>query len=152
EIKDVLKGSEIDRLLAQTGESLKVHQKPNFAVSLRVAQGKPAAPRMQTGVDEVWFVRRGEAAVTLGAQRHNVAAGDIVYAPRDRTFQVDPGKGRLEYVAVQVFPATGRPAPGGFIPGGHMPDVLKKSVIDGVFATAEKNQPIHTGSNFTVNY
>jgi mannose-6-phosphate isomerase-like protein (cupin superfamily) len=152
EIKDVLKSAEIDRMFAHNGESLAVHERPNFAVALRVAEGKAKAPQTQTGVDEVWFVRRGEARVTLGAGHHDVSAGDMVHVPRGTTFQVDPGRDRFEYVAVRVFPATGRPAPGGFIPTGPMPEVVKKSDIDAVFAGAEKNQALHGGTNFTVNY
>ena len=152
EIQDVLKSAEIDRMLARAADSLAVHEKPNFAVVLRVAQGKPNPPQTQSNVDEVWFVRRGKAGLTLGTSRYDAADGDIVHVPRGTAFQVDPGSGRFEYVAVRVFPATGRPAPGGFIPTGKMPDVLKKSVIDATFANSEKNQPLHAGSNFTVNY
>src|SRR5713101_3676563 len=127
EIQDVLKSAEIDRMFARAGESLVAHEKPNFSVELRVAQGKPKRARTQVGVDEVWFVRHGQAGVTLGSSRQDVAAGDVVHVPRGKSFEVDPGNGRFEYIAVRVFPATGRPAPGGFLPTGTMPDVVKKS-------------------------
>jgi mannose-6-phosphate isomerase-like protein (cupin superfamily) len=151
EIHDVLKSAEIDRMLAHGGETT-AHEKPNFSIMIRVAQGKPKPPQTRAGVDEVWFVRRGQAVVTLGGARHDAGSGDIVHVPRGTAFQIDPGNGRFEYVAVRVFPATGRPLPGGFIPTGPMPDVVKKSDIDATFAKSEKNQPLHAGSNFTVNY
>jgi mannose-6-phosphate isomerase-like protein (cupin superfamily) len=152
EIQDVLKSAEIDRMFARAGESLTLHEKPNFSLVLRVAQGKPKPAQAQSGVDEVWFVRRGKARVKLGTASHEAGAGDVVHVPRGTAFQIDPGAGRFEYLAVRVFPAGGQPLPGGFIPSGRMPDVVKKSAIDTVFATAEKNQPLHAGSNFTVNY
>src|SRR5262245_1174015 len=82
EIQDVLKSAEIDRTLAAATDAQPVHEKPNFAVVLRVAQGQAKPPQTQNNVDEVWFVRRGKADVKLGTSRYDVGAGDMVDVPR----------------------------------------------------------------------
>ena len=155
EIRDVMKSAEIDSTFARTQQAAAVHEKPNYAVTFRVHQGAPGPNVAYYSADEVWFVRRGSAKLTLGGERkYEAGAGDVVHVPRRTTFQIDPGGGRFEYVVVRVFPATAppRPAFGRILEPRRMPDVLKKAAIDATFANSDSNQPLHGGSNFTVNY
>lgn len=153
EIHDVLKDSRIHGLLARAGQPLAVHQRSNFAIVLRADQGTPRESR-HTDADEVWFVRQGSAALLLNGKPYRIAAGDVVYAPRNTVGFVDPGNARLETIVVRVFP-SGTEAPptfGGLLAQRRMPDVVKKSEIDQTFATHDQNQPLHAGLNFTLNY
>ncbi len=153
EIHDVMKSSEIDKTIAQGKQSVILQKAPNHAVVLRVYAGKPSPPEMDNGADEVWFVRQGNAKVSLGSQKYEVSGGDLVNVPRKTPYQVDPGTGKFALEAVQVVPEGGRnPA--------HplrMPDVVKKADIDATMAKFDPNarspgQPLHSGNNFSVGY
>jgi mannose-6-phosphate isomerase-like protein (cupin superfamily) len=148
ESHEVLKSIQIDKMLAHTRRSLAVQELPNYAVVLRVYAGKSGQREMNEGADEVWFVRQGNAKVSLGSQEYDVSGGDVVNVPRKTPYQIDPGTGRLEYVAVRIFPEGGdRP-----YRAQRMPDVLTKADIDATFVKFDSNQPLHSAKNFTVNY
>src|SRR5262249_51213767 len=98
----VMKSADVDAALAKITDSWDVYTKTNHAVTLRVATKKTGMTN-HAEADEYWFVRKGAAKVVLGAEApHNVAAGDVVYVPRNMAFDIDPST-RFEYVAVRVF-------------------------------------------------
>ena len=172
EIQDVLKSEQIDAMFAQTRDSLVAHQDPRYAVVFKVSEGKPGPYTMSSNADEVWFVRSGSARLTMGSsltdatesspgesvgsgieagRQHEIGAGDVVNLPRNTAYQIDPGTGRLAYVAVRVFPQEAHPDRA-LAEAAPMGDLLKKSVRDAVFANNDSNQPLHSVRNIGVNY
>ena len=147
EILDMLKSAEIDALFAETAEAYTAHETPTYSIVFRVNEGRPGPYAMNSNADELWFVRRGKARLDLGPEltsakesspgefvgsgirqvrRQEIGAGDIVNLPRGTAYRVDPGKERLEHVAVRVSPREahplrrlGEPSP--------MGDVVKKA-------------------------
>src|SRR5579885_2611581 len=93
EIHDVLKSAEIEAQFARTGRSSEAHRRPNYAIVLRADQGRPRES-MRPDADEIWQVRSGAAALTLGGKAYQIAAGDFVYVPRRTRVRVDPQGGR----------------------------------------------------------
>ena len=153
ELRDVLKGAEIDALLASTVRDQAVFQRPNYAIWLKVQEGKPGPRETHADAYDLLHIRTGQGAVTLGTERHPVAKGDIVHIPRNTPHQIDPGGGRLEYVVVRIFPTGDNlPARQGLLAPRRMPTVLKKSEIDATIEKYESNQPIHSGKAYTMNY
>ena len=149
EIRDVLKSSEIDARFAGLQRALALHERPNFVVSLKAQDGKAGPLEADGGADQILHVRRGGATITLAGRAQQIAAGDIVHIPRNTEHRIDPGKGRVEYVAVTIIPSGEGLPPRS---GSRMPDVLKKSEIDATFARYDSNQPIHASPNYTLNY
>ena len=112
----VMKSAEVDAHFAKIQDSWDVYTKTNHAVTFRVSTRKlPATDHMEA--DEYWFVRKGTARVVLHTgtpapgSPQDVSAGDVVYVPRNVSYEIDPGKSRFEYVAVRFF--TPRAARGG---------------------------------------
>jgi mannose-6-phosphate isomerase-like protein (cupin superfamily) len=152
----VMKSAEVDAAFAQIQDSWDVFVKPNHGVTFRVST-KKLPWKVHTEADEFWFVRRGSAKVGLApfslqmgvtppGDVHEVAAGDVVYVPRHLAYQIEPGAGRFEYVAVRIFvprpPRTG--GRGGSEAGGadtQAPGtyVAKKVQIDQSFATEPRS-------------
>lgn len=159
EIHDVAKSADIDAMLSRltpTKPEQVLHQTPNYSLWLELQDGKPGPQQNHPDSDDIWVIRRGSARLTIGdpPRRHQIGRGDLVRLPRHTPYQIDPGSGRLEYVALRIFP-TGEdlPARAGIRPAtGKMSDVLKKPEIDETFAKFTSNQPIHTAKNFTMNY
>ncbi len=156
EIHDVVKGADIDSMLSRTRGEQPLHQMPNYALWLKVQQGKPGPRETHDDSDDVLVIRHGSGRVTLGEPQrvHEIGPGDMINIPRHTPHQLDPGSGRLEYVVVRIFP-TGEnvpPRPGIRPAARKMPDVLKKSEIDATFVKFTTNQPIHSAPNFTMNY
>ena len=134
----VMKSAEVDAHFAKIQESWDVYTKTNHAVTFRVSTRKlPATDHMEA--DEYWFVRKGIARVVLRtgtpatSSPQDVSAGDVVYVPRNVSYEIDPGKSRFEYVAVRIF--TPRAARGG---GAALSEpttyVVRKAQIDKTFA------------------
>lgn len=172
EIRDVLKSRDIDAMFGGAGESHTVHETRAFAIVFRVADGEPGLHLANQEADEIWFVRSGQAQLSMGGslvnpretssgriagsgthghRRFEIGGGDIVNLPRNTPYQLDPGAGRLEYTAVRVFPSRAhpdrrldRPSP--------MDDVVNSSARDAVFADNDTNQPLHSVRNLSVNY
>ncbi|MBM3775980.1 MAG: hypothetical protein FJW37_12590, partial [Acidobacteria bacterium] len=71
EIRDVLKSAEIERRLAGAGE-VTLESQPNYAIVLRSEAGK-GSPRAHSSADEIWWVRGGQAKVSLGTLVYDVA-------------------------------------------------------------------------------
>jgi len=159
EIRDVAKSAEIDAMLSRLTRNRPdqaLHEMPNYALWLKVHDGRPGPYENHPDADDILVIRRGTASITMGkpARRHEIASGDVVRIPRNTPHQIDPGSGRLEYVVLRIFP-TGEDLPprAGIRPAtGKLEDVLKKSEIDETFAKFTSNQPIHTAKNFTMNY
>jgi mannose-6-phosphate isomerase-like protein (cupin superfamily) len=144
----VMKSAEVDATLAKLQDSWDAFVKTNHAVTFRVATKKGGLTN-HPEADEYWFVRRGSAKLALvpsGAgtkEAHQVAAGDVIYIPRDIAYEVEPAAGRFEYVALRVFPP--RPARGGGAGRGGaagaapLPEptsyIATKADIDRTFAT-----------------
>lgn len=149
EIQDVLKSSEIDARFAGLQRELPLHEKPNFAIWLKVHDGKAGPIETHADRDDILYIRRGKAMVTIAGRKHQVAAGDLIHISRNTEHRIDPGNGRIEYVVVRIFPS------GEGLPprrGSRMADVLKKSEIDATLARYDSNQPIHASPNYTMNY
>ncbi len=153
ELRDVLKSAEIDALLASTLRDQALLQRPNYAIWLKVQDGRPGPRETHPDADDLLHIRKGQAAITLGGVRHQAGQGDLVHIPRNTPHQIDPGGGRLEYVVVRIFPAGDNlPARQGLLAPRRMPDVLRKSEIDATIEKFESNQPIHSGKAYTLNY
>jgi len=151
--------AEVLAALAQVQDSQDLVVKTNFAITLRAASNKTKLPwKLHTEADELWFVYKGSAKVTLApfslqvgvtppGSTYDAAEGDIVNVPRGMAYQVVP-VGRFEYVAVRKFlippPPTGR---GGGAPAqqGPPPTVVTKAEIDKIYATATASVPIYPG-------
>jgi mannose-6-phosphate isomerase-like protein (cupin superfamily) len=164
EIRDLVKSAELDAMLARTEQSADVLVKPNYAVVLRVNSGKPGPWQAHPEGDELWFVRRGAAKLSLGAltlavgvtpaadKHYEIGAGDVVNVPRNVAYQITPGAARFEYMAIRVFPKESHSRATAAPPAQPMPDVVSKSQIEDTFAKAEKNQPLHSLGALYVNY
>jgi mannose-6-phosphate isomerase-like protein (cupin superfamily) len=126
----VMKKAEILAALAQVRDSQDVFVKNNAGVSLRASSNTTKLPwKLHVEADELWFVYRGSAKVSLApfslqvgvtppGTSHDVGEGDILNVSRGLAYQIMPTAGRFEYVAVRKFalqvpnPApTGGPAP-----------------------------------------
>ena len=153
EIRDVMKRADIEAKFAGLRGVNAVHEKPNYAIEIRVAEGKPGPPRPAAN-DQVWFARRGSAQITLGEARHEISAGDVIHVPRSTPHQVDPGAGRFEYIAVRIIPEKADPTEAWrkFYTPRRMPDVVERATIEETIAKSDANQPLHAAANFTVNY
>ena len=155
--------AEVLAALAQVQDSQDLVVKTNFAITLRAASNKTKLPwKLHTEADELWFVYKGSAKVTLApfslqlgvtppGNTYDAAEGDIVNVPRGMAYQVMPA-GRFEYVAVRKFlvppPTTGRGGGGGGTPSafpGTPPTVVTKAQIDKIYATATASVPIYPG-------
>jgi mannose-6-phosphate isomerase-like protein (cupin superfamily) len=144
----VMKSAEVDATLAKIQDSLDVFVKTNHAVTFRMSAKKRGWTN-HPEADEYWFVRRGAGKLALApvgqtsAAAHDVGAGDVVYVPREMAYDLDPGAGRFEYVALRVFaprPARGGGAGQGDGAGGAAPlpeptsYIATKAQLDRTFA------------------
>jgi mannose-6-phosphate isomerase-like protein (cupin superfamily) len=153
EIHDVLKNAEIEAVLAKVRGSLTVHQRPNFSISLNSREGGAGALETHAEADEVLFIRRGSGTFRLENRTHEVGPGDVINVRRKTPHQLDAPSGRIEYVAVRIFPSGENGSAIGIRPAARiMPDVLRASEIGATFAKFDSNQPIHSALNFTMNY
>ena len=125
--------AEVLAALAQVRDSQDLVVKTNFAITLRAANNTTKQPwKLHTEADELWFVYRGSAKVSLApfslqvgvtppGNTYDAAEGDIVNVPRGMAYQVMPA-GRFEYIAVRKFlippPGVGRGG-GAVLPRGH---------------------------------
>jgi mannose-6-phosphate isomerase-like protein (cupin superfamily) len=139
----VMKSADVDAAFAKITDSWDVYTKTNHAVTFHVATKKTGAIN-HTEADEYWFVRKGSAKVTLAsAAPHDVAAGDVVYVPRNMAYDIDPSA-RFEYVALRVFaPRPAAQGAGAGRGGAPMPQPTSyfaaKAQIDQTFATEPKS-------------
>jgi mannose-6-phosphate isomerase-like protein (cupin superfamily) len=163
EIRDVLKSAEVDALLGRASQDAALHERPHYAIWHLVRSGKAGRFETLPNTDEILFVRRGSAVISLGPapgpaqnrpQQLEAGAGDILKIPAGTPHQIDPRGARFESLVVRISsvsesvpPRTGiRP------PARQMPALLQKSEIDATFAKFDSNQPIHSAPNFTMNY
>jgi mannose-6-phosphate isomerase-like protein (cupin superfamily) len=152
EIHGVLKSDAIDAQLAKVRGSEIVHKRSNFAITLNARSGK-GTPETHPEADQVFFIRRGNAAIWLADRKHDIGPGDVINVPRGLAYRTDVGPGRLEYVAAQIFPTgEGLPLQSGLLSQRKMSDVLTASEIASTIANNTSNQPIHSARNFTMNY
>lgn len=137
----VMKSAEVDAHFAKITESWDVYTKTNHAVTFRVSTRKlPATGHLEA--DEYWFVRKGTARVVLqtgmpaASSPQDVNAGDVLYVPRNVPYEIDPGNGRFEYVAVRIFTPRA-PRSGGAVLA-PLPEptsyLARKAQIDKTFA------------------
>src|SRR5579864_2092761 len=153
EIHDVLKSADIEASLAKVKGFSTIQQRPNYSISLGSQEGGAGALETHGDVDEVLFIRRGSASISLAGHKYEIGAGDVINVKRTTPHRIDAPSGRIEYVAVRVVPAREGHTPSGIRPGPRtMPDVLRASEISDTFAKFESNQPIHSAPNFTMNY
>ncbi len=54
---------------------------PNFALRRFIMQPGGGMPRHTNTVEHEQYVLRGRASITLGDERHQVSAGDVVFIP-----------------------------------------------------------------------
>jgi len=151
--------AEVLEALSQVKDSFDLVVKTNFAITLRAASNTTKLPwKLHTEADELWFVYRGSAKVSLApfslqvgvtppGNTYDAAEGDIVNVPRGMAYQVMPA-GRFEYVAVRKFlippPPTGRGGGAG-AQQGPPPTIVTKAQIDKIYATATASVPIYPG-------
>ena len=117
-----MKKADVLAALAQVKDSQDLFVKSNAAVTLRVSSNTTKLPwKQHTEADELWFVYRGGAKVSLApfslqlgvtppGNTYDVGEGDIVNVPRNLSYQIMPTAGRFEYVALRKF-ALQRPNP-----------------------------------------
>jgi mannose-6-phosphate isomerase-like protein (cupin superfamily) len=149
----VMKSADVDAAFAKITDSWDVYTKTNHAVTFRVATKKTGMTN-HAEADEYWFVRKGAAKVTLATNApHDVAAGDVVYVPRNTAYDIDPSA-RFEYVALRVF-APRPPARGAGAGGAATPQPTSyfaaKAQIDQTFATEPKSTALSFPGGATVS-
>jgi mannose-6-phosphate isomerase-like protein (cupin superfamily) len=151
----VMKSADVDAAFAKITDSWDVYTKTNHAVTFRVATKKTGVTN-HAEADEYWFVRKGAAKVALAsAAPHAVAAGDVVYVPRNMSYDIDPSA-RFEYVALRVFAPrpSGRGAGAGEGgPAGPEPTsyFATKAQTDQTFATETKSATLRFPGGASVN-
>ena len=149
--KHVMKKAEILAALAQVQNSFDLVVKSNAAITLRAASNTAKQPwKNHVEADELWFVYRGSAKVSLApfslmvgvtppGETFDVSEGAVVNVPRHLAYQIMPTGGRFEYVAVRRF-AIQTPNPAGTGRGGgppvQLPTVTTKAQLDEFFNTA----------------
>jgi len=111
----VMKRADVLAALAQVKDSQDLFVKSNAALALRVSSNTAKLPwKQHTEADELWFVYRGRAKVSLApfslqlgvtppGDTYDVGEGDIVNVPRNLAYQIMPTAGRFEYVALRKF-------------------------------------------------
>jgi mannose-6-phosphate isomerase-like protein (cupin superfamily) len=160
--KHVMKKAEILAALAQVKDSWDLVVKSNVAITLRAAANTTKQPwKNHVEADELWFVYRGAAKVSLApfslmvgvtppGDTHDVGEGDIVNVPRGMAYQIMPAGGRFEYVAVRRFavqvPSTGS-GRGTGTPPAPLPPVTTKAQLDQFFTTATASSSLNGGIN-----
>ena len=146
----IVKKADILAELAQVQDSRNLFVKNNAAVTLRVATNTTKQPfTLHTEADELWFVYRGTAKVTLApfslmvgvtppGTTYDVGEGDIVNVTRGMAYQITPTAGRFEYVAVRKFavqvPGNGRTGGAG-MPQPALSPVTTKAQLDQWYST-----------------
>jgi mannose-6-phosphate isomerase-like protein (cupin superfamily) len=141
--------AEVLAALAQVQDSHDLVVKNNFAITLRAASNTTKQPwKLHTEADELWFVYRGSANVSLApfslqlgvtppGTTYEVGEGDIVNVPRGLAYQITPTAGQFEYVALRKFaiqlPNPGR-AGGPAAPQTPLSPVTTKAQIDQAYA------------------
>ena len=146
-----MKKSEILAALAQVKDSWDLVVKSNAAITLRASSNTTKLPwKNHVEADELWFVYRGSAKVSLApfslmvgvtppGETFDVGEGAVVNVPRHLAYQIMPTSGRFEYVAVRRF-AIPTPSPGSTGRGGgppvQLPRVTTKAQLDEFFNTA----------------
>jgi len=145
----VMKKAEVLAALTQVKDSQDLFVKSNAALTLRVSSNTTKLPwKQHTEADELWFVYRGAAKVSLApfslqlgvtppGATYDVSEGDIVNVPRNLSYQILPTAGRFEYVALRKF-ALQRPNParagGPTSPQPPLSPVTTKAQIDEWYA------------------
>ena len=160
--KHVMKKADILSALAQVKDSWDLVVKSNVAITLRASTNTTKLPwKNHVEADELWFVYRGAAKVSLApfslmvgvtppGDTYDVGEGDIVNVPRGLAYQIVSTAGRFEYVAVRRFavqvPNTGS-ARGTGTPPAPLPPVTTKAQLDEFFATANASSSLNGGIN-----
>ena len=154
----VMKSADVDAAFAKITDSWDVYTKTNHAVTFRVATKKTGVTN-HAEADEYWFVRKGAAKVALATSGpHPVAAGDVVYVPRNMSYDIDPSA-RFEYVALRVFaprPAgrgagAGQAGEGGGAASEPTSYFATKAQTDQTFATETKSATLRFPGGASVN-
>jgi len=148
----VMKSADVDAAFAKITDSWDVYTKTNHAVTFRVATKKTGMTN-HAEADEYWFVRKGAAKVALGNEApHNVAAGDVVYVPRNMAFDIDPSA-RFEYVALRVFAPRPQGRGAGAAPATPAATsyFAAKADIDKTFATEPQTAQLRFPGGASIN-
>ena len=163
----VMKKAEVLAALAQVKESQDLFVKSNGALTLRVASNTTKLPwKLHTDADELWFVYRGAAKVSLApfslqvgvtppGETHDVGEGDIVSVPRHLAYQIMPTGGRFEYVALRKFALqlpNRAPTRGSGAPQTPPPTVTRKAELDQFFSTSIASSVLFPGINRIIYY
>jgi len=160
----VMKKADVLAALAQVKDAQDLFVKSNVAVTLRASSNSAKLPwKPHTDADELWFVYRGTAKVSLApfslqlgvtppGTTFDVGEGDIVSVPRHLAYQIMPTSDRFEYVALRKFalqranpPRAGDPAPAAAPP--LPPVTTKKQIDDWYTAGSAGTAGIHPGIN-----
>jgi mannose-6-phosphate isomerase-like protein (cupin superfamily) len=158
----VMKKAEVLAALAQVKDSQDLFVKSNAAVSLRATSNTSKQPwKQHTEADELWFVYRGSAKVSLASfslqvgvtppgTTYEVNEGDILNVSRNLSYQIVTASGRFEYVALRKFAL---PRPNASRAGGPPPEppasalTTKKQVDDWYAAGIAGTAGIQPGIN-----
>lgn len=91
---------------------------PHFALRRFIMQPGGGMPRHTNTVEHEQYVLRGRASITLGTERHQVSAGDVVFIPAGvpHSYQAE-GDEPFEFLCVvpnqsDVIELVGDDAPG----------------------------------------
>jgi len=120
----VIKKADVLAALAEVVDSQDIFVKNNAALAFRASTNSAKLPwKVHTEADELWFVYRGSAKVSLApfslmvgvtppGTSYTLGEGDVLDVPRGFAYQVSPTTPRFEYVALRKFalqpPARGR--------------------------------------------
>lgn len=152
QIQDVLKAAEIDKIIARTKTHMTVHEAPGYRIDFIAARSRPIEITPGRDADQVIFIHRGSGRFTVEGRQYDVAAGDFLHIPRRTSNRIEP-VGRMELIAVRVFPdGAGLPLHTAFLEPRRMPDVVSRATVAETFAKFDRNQPLHSAPNFTMNY
>ena len=77
EIHDMLKSAEIDSMLSRATADAALNERPHYSIWSLVRSGQAKPAETHPNLDEVIFVRRGSATVSLGTKQIQAAAVPI---------------------------------------------------------------------------
>ena len=152
EIQDVLRAADIDKIAARTKTETTVHEGNGYRIDFIAVRGRPKQLDPGRDADQIVWVHRGTGRLTLEGKTYEISRGDFLRIPRRTKHAIEP-TGRMEFIAVRVFPdGSSLPPRTGLLAPRTMPHVLPKAAIQETFEKFDRNQPLHSAPNFTVNY
>jgi mannose-6-phosphate isomerase-like protein (cupin superfamily) len=120
---DVVTNAHIDQVIAESDKNQPLHSHGAFSMNMVIYKGAPGPYEAHAGYDQIYFVRLGSAKAKLdgfienpkepqpgeirgtgvtGAREYSMAAGDILFVPRNTAHFMDPGLGKYSYLLAHI--------------------------------------------------